>query len=82
MLTLGLIEGVSSVVWGSCYPIGEWVITNGNTNYGGDGMKYGSSWYERYFYKEWENYMDLSFSGVGPTEPASDTSTADGNNKS
>jgi hypothetical protein len=32
------------------------------------------------FTRSGENYIDLSFSGVGPTEPASDTSTADGNN--
>jgi hypothetical protein len=66
---------------GPCYNFGgQWVDNNGNTNYGGDGRSTGQVGMKGIFTRNGENYIDLSFSGVGPTEPASDKSTADGNN--
>jgi hypothetical protein len=66
---------------GACYNFGEWADNNGNTNYGGNGLSTSAVGMKGIFTRSGENYIDLSFSGVGPTEPASDTSTADGNNK-
>jgi hypothetical protein len=61
-----------------CYLCGQWDTNYGNTNYGGDGRSTGQVGMKGIFTRNGLNYMDLSFSGVGPTEPASDTSTADG----